>query len=132
MRSPRSPPRSRAGCSASWSTANSSRSGSGQAIQVDVRFILATRENLPALVEQRKFRRDLFERINDICLKLPPLRQRGNDAVILAEHSSATDSPATTASPSSASPPTPTTSCSGTTGRATSASSRASSSGGWR
>jgi two-component system response regulator HydG len=60
--------------------------GSNQAIQVDVRFVLATRENLPALVEQGKFRRDLFERINDICLKLPPLRQRGHDVILLAEN----------------------------------------------
>ena len=59
--------------------------GSTVAIPVDVRFILATRDNLPALVEQGKFRRDLFERINDICLKLPPLAQRGDDIVSLAE-----------------------------------------------
>jgi len=60
--------------------------GSSESIQVDVRFVLATRENLPALVEQGKFRRDLFERINDICLKLPPLRQRGHDVILLAEN----------------------------------------------
>ncbi|WP_435007881.1 sigma-54-dependent transcriptional regulator [Tundrisphaera lichenicola] len=60
--------------------------GSTQSIQVDVRFILATRENLPSLVEQGKFRRDLFERINGICLKLPSLRQRGHDVIQLADH----------------------------------------------
>ena len=60
--------------------------GSSYPIPVDVRFVLATRENLPALVEQGKFRRDLYERINGICLKLPPLRQRGHDVVRLAEH----------------------------------------------
>lgn len=60
--------------------------GSTQPIGVDVRFILATRENLPALVEQGKFRRDLLERINDVCLKLPPLRQRGQDILRLAGH----------------------------------------------
>jgi len=59
--------------------------GSNQAIAIDVRFLLSTRENLPALVEAGKFRRDLFERINDICLKLPPLAQRGDDIVSLAE-----------------------------------------------
>jgi two-component system response regulator HydG len=60
--------------------------GSNQPIPIDVRFVLATRENLPALVEQGRFRRDLFERINDICLKLPPLRQRGHDVILLAEY----------------------------------------------
>lgn len=59
--------------------------GSTQPIQVNVRFILSTRENLPALVEQGKLRRDLYERINDICLKLPPLAQRGDDIMNLAE-----------------------------------------------
>ena len=58
--------------------------GSSVPIPIDVRFILSTRENLPALVEQGKLRRDLFERINDICLKLPPLAQRGEDIVSLA------------------------------------------------
>ena len=60
--------------------------GSSQPIPVDVRFVLSTRENLPALVEQGKFRREFYERINDVCLKLPPLRQRGQDIIRLAEH----------------------------------------------
>ncbi len=60
--------------------------GSNQPVAVDVRFVLSTRENLPALVEQGKFRRELYERINDVCLKLPPLRQRGHDILLLAEH----------------------------------------------
>ena len=59
--------------------------GSSQALSIDVRFILSTRENLPALVEQGRLRRDLFERISDICLKLPPLSQRGDDILSLAE-----------------------------------------------
>ena len=57
-----------------------------EAVPIDVRFLFSTRENLPALVEQGKFRRELYERINDICLKLPPLRQRGQDLLRLAEH----------------------------------------------
>ena len=60
--------------------------GSTHAVPVDVRFVFSTRENLPALVEQGKFRRELYERINDVCLKLPPLRQRGQDVILLAEH----------------------------------------------
>ncbi len=59
--------------------------GSTTPIPIDVRFILSTRDNLPAQVEQGKFRRDLYERINTICLKLPPLAQRGEDVVQLAE-----------------------------------------------
>jgi len=60
--------------------------GSSEPTRIDVRFVLSTRENLPALVEQGKFRRELFERINGVCLKLPPLRQRGADVAALAEH----------------------------------------------
>jgi DNA-binding NtrC family response regulator len=60
--------------------------GSSESVPIDVRFVLSTRENLPALVEQGKFRRELYERINDVCLKLPPLRQRGHDILRLAEH----------------------------------------------
>ncbi|MDR3638021.1 MAG: sigma-54 dependent transcriptional regulator [Isosphaeraceae bacterium] len=51
----------------------------------DIRFLLSTSENLSALVEQGKFRQDLYHRISVICLKLPPLRHRGNDIEQLAE-----------------------------------------------
>jgi two-component system response regulator HydG len=60
--------------------------GSSHHIPVDVRFVFSTRENLPALVEQGKFRREFYERIDGVCLKLPPLRQRGQDIFRLAEH----------------------------------------------
>jgi len=60
--------------------------GSSTPVRVDVRFVLSTRENLPALVEQGKFRRELYDRINVVCLKLSPLRQRGQDVIRLAEH----------------------------------------------
>jgi DNA-binding NtrC family response regulator len=60
--------------------------GSPVPMPVDVRFVFSSRENLPALVEQGKFRRELYERINDVCLKLPPLRLRGEDVMLLAEH----------------------------------------------
>jgi two-component system response regulator HydG len=60
--------------------------GSSVPVPVDVRFVFSTRENLPALVEQGKFRRELYERINGVCLRLPPLRQRGQDILLLAEH----------------------------------------------
>jgi DNA-binding NtrC family response regulator len=52
--------------------------------QVDVRLIAATHQNLEALVEQQRFRADLFYRISTLPLHVPPLRERGQDAVILA------------------------------------------------
>ena len=86
MKSPRSPRPSSRGCSASSSTANSSRWAPRSPSRSTSDSSSSTRENLPALVEQGKFRRELFDRINDVCLKLPPLRQRGQDIVRLAEH----------------------------------------------
>jgi two-component system response regulator HydG len=52
----------------------------------DVRFLLSTCDNLPTLVEQGKFRQDLYHRISVICLKLPPLRHRAADIEALAEY----------------------------------------------
>lgn len=52
----------------------------------DTRILLSTSENLLALVEQGKFRQDLYHRISVICLKLPPLRHRVHDVEPLAEH----------------------------------------------
>jgi two-component system, NtrC family, response regulator HydG len=52
----------------------------------DVRFLMSTSENLVALVEQAKFRQDLYYRASVICLKLPPLRTRGIDIELLAEY----------------------------------------------
>jgi two-component system response regulator HydG len=51
----------------------------------DIRFLFSTSENLSALVEQGKFRQDLYHRISVVCLKVPPLRHRGNDIEQLAE-----------------------------------------------
>jgi two-component system response regulator HydG len=51
----------------------------------DVRFLLSSSDNLPALVEQGRFRQDLYHRISVICLKLPPLRHRAADIEPLAE-----------------------------------------------
>jgi two-component system response regulator HydG len=52
----------------------------------DVRFLLSSSENLVSLVEQGKFRQDLYYRISVICLKLPPLRHRVADIEALAEY----------------------------------------------
>jgi two-component system response regulator HydG len=52
----------------------------------DVRFLMSTSENLSALVEQAKFRQDLYHRASVVCLKLPPIRTRGTDIELLAEY----------------------------------------------
>ncbi|MFO0950954.1 MAG: sigma 54-interacting transcriptional regulator [Isosphaeraceae bacterium] len=52
----------------------------------DIRFLMSTSENLVGLVDQAKFRQDLYHRASVICLKLPPLRARGTDIEQLAEY----------------------------------------------
>ena len=61
------------------------RIGSNQAIPVDIRLICATNKNLPELVEKGLFREDLLYRINTIQIEIPPLRERGNDILVLAD-----------------------------------------------
>jgi two-component system response regulator HydG len=51
----------------------------------EARFLMSTSENLPALVEQGRFRQELYHRISVITLWLPPLRHRGTDVELLAE-----------------------------------------------
>jgi two-component system response regulator HydG len=51
-----------------------------------VRFVLSTSENLAAAVDQGRFRPELYHRINGFCLMVPPLRHRGGDVELLAEH----------------------------------------------
>ncbi|HKB78774.1 MAG TPA: sigma-54 dependent transcriptional regulator [Thermoanaerobaculia bacterium] len=60
--------------------------GGQQPITVDVRVIAATNKNLEAEIERGNFRDDLYYRLNVIPLQVPPLRARGNDVVLLAEH----------------------------------------------
>lgn len=57
--------------------------GSSKAYTTDVRIIAATNVNLPQAVKERKFREDLFYRLNTISINLPPLRDRGNDIHLL-------------------------------------------------
>lgn len=61
------------------------RVGSNQAISVDIRLICATNRNLPALVNDGFFREDLLYRINTIHIEVPPLRERGEDVLVLAD-----------------------------------------------
>ena len=60
--------------------------GSDTEIDVDFRVISASHQDLDALVQQGKFRQDLYFRIHVMDLVLPPLRERGNDILLLAEH----------------------------------------------
>jgi two-component system, NtrC family, response regulator AtoC len=55
-------------------------------ISVDVRLITATNRDLEEMVESKAFREDLYYRINVIHIPLPPLRARGGDVLLLAQH----------------------------------------------
>ena len=59
--------------------------GASAEVQVDVRILSATHKDLAALVADGRFRHDLYYRINVIELRVPPLRERGNDLPILAD-----------------------------------------------
>ena len=60
--------------------------GENKEIPIDVRLLSATHKDLAKLVDAGQFRQDLYYRINVIELKLPPLRERGEDIAQLAEH----------------------------------------------
>ena len=62
------------------------RVGGRAPIHVDVRLICATNRPLEKLVADGQFREDLYYRINEICIPLPPLRERENDPILLAQH----------------------------------------------
>lgn len=63
-----------------------SRIGSNQEIDLDIRFVFATNVNLEKAVNESRFRKDLYFRINVFPLQLPPLRERGEDIILLAEY----------------------------------------------
>lgn len=62
------------------------RVGGVEDVQVNVRIIAATNRPLKTLVDDGKFRQDLYYRLNVIALHLPPLRERAEDVPVLAEH----------------------------------------------
>lgn len=62
------------------------RLGGNETITVDVRLIAATNEDLPELAKQNKFREDLLDRLAFDVITLPPLRERAEDIMVLAEH----------------------------------------------
>ena len=62
------------------------RTGGSQNIQVDVRIVAATNQDLLQLVQQRLFREDLYYRLNVVPINLLPLRERRDDIPLLIEH----------------------------------------------
>jgi formate hydrogenlyase transcriptional activator len=62
------------------------RLGGGRTLQVDVRIVAATNQDLWRMVQERKFRADLYYRLNVFPITLPPLRERGDDIRLLIEH----------------------------------------------
>ena len=62
------------------------RLGSSQTIRVDVRIVAATNQNLAQMVNERKFRADLYYRLNVFPISLPALRERAEDIPILIRH----------------------------------------------
>ncbi len=62
------------------------RIGSTKEIDLDVRIIIATNENLLDAIQKGRFREDLYHRFNEFTIYIPPLRERGNDIILLAEH----------------------------------------------
>jgi len=61
------------------------RVGAQMAEAVDIRLIAATHRNLPTLVERQEFRTDLYFRLKVVEIQLPPLCERGDDILVLAE-----------------------------------------------
>jgi DNA-binding NtrC family response regulator len=62
------------------------RVGSSRSIKVDVRILSATNKNLKKEVEERRFREDLFYRLNVFNVDVPPLRERKEDIALFVEH----------------------------------------------
>jgi two-component system NtrC family response regulator len=62
------------------------RIGGRELIPVDVRIICATHQDLRALIRDGRFREDLFYRVSEVTILVPPLRERSGDAVLLARH----------------------------------------------
>lgn len=62
------------------------RVGGRQEIPVDVKIVCATHQNLQGMVADKTFREDLFYRISEITINIPPLRERGEDVLLLARY----------------------------------------------
>ena len=61
------------------------RIGGRTPIPLDIRIICATNRNLEALIGTQTFRDDLFYRISEVAIRVPPLRERPGDSLLLAQ-----------------------------------------------
>ena len=75
------------------------RVGGVRPISVNVRFVAATNKDLAEMVEQGRFRQDLFFRLNGFTIQLPPLRERREDIPVLVEHFTRNSKPGTEIAP---------------------------------
>src|ERR1043166_5278480 len=62
------------------------RVGGTQELRVNVRLLAATNRDIAQAITAGEFREDLFHRLNVVQFNLPPLRERGDDVLVLAEH----------------------------------------------
>src|SRR3954469_987584 len=62
------------------------RIGGRKPIPVDTRIVCATHQDLPAMIKQGSFREDLYYRLAEVVVRIPSLRERAGDAVLLAKH----------------------------------------------
>jgi len=62
------------------------RVGGIETINIDVRVIAATNKNIPYEIKKKRFRQDLFYRLNTVMINIPPLRERVDDIIPLARH----------------------------------------------
>jgi transcriptional regulator with GAF, ATPase, and Fis domain len=67
--------------------------GADAPVQVDVRLVAASNQDLPGLISQGRFRQDLYDRLAVLLIQLPPLRERGEDILLLASHFARTAAP---------------------------------------
>lgn len=61
------------------------RIGGRQQIPVDVRVLCATHQNLPTFIDDGRFRSDLYFRLSEVTITIPPLRERTGDAIVIAQ-----------------------------------------------
>ncbi len=62
------------------------RIGGRQEIEVDIRIVSATHRNLRELIKTGEFREDLYYRLSEVVIDIPPLRERGGDVILLAKY----------------------------------------------
>jgi two-component system NtrC family response regulator len=61
------------------------RIGGRERIPVDVRVVCATNKDLPTMIQRSEFREDLYYRISEVTIRIPPLRERPGDAVVIGQ-----------------------------------------------